>query len=218
MTVRMVEGWACPQLLGGPGNYLRRALDCGRALSHCRGFGFAVQAGGHIGTVPAFLGEHFDDVLTLEPHPDNFAALAQNITARQINAVAMQAAFGHTRGLAPLRPHKRISGQHQVSLDRFAAGDQTPRSEAECVVTTIDTMVGGRPLDAVFLDVEGTEMHALAGATMAIARWRPVIMVEENKRCRDHGFKLGDLKRFLTAKGYELVDHIGEDFVYAPRP
>lgn len=218
--IRLQDGWWCPELLGGPGNYLRRAADVDLVLPLLRENGFAIQAGGHIGTVPARLAQHFDMVMTLEPHPDNFAALVKNLETQKLlgaSVIAIDAALGDGLGWAQLRPHNRISGQHQVNIGHAVPTIMRPRREDETAMTTIDQLVQGRRVDAIFLDVEGTEIFAIRGARETIAKWKPVIMVEENKRCREHGFKEGQLPALIQTWGYQLEGRVGEDLIFAPR-
>lgn len=210
--MRLVSDWWCPDLLSGPGNYLRRSADVVAAINLFRPDrrGLAIQAGGHIGAVPMMLAAYYDETITLEAHPDNFEALMANKGLHQKerdgDIVALKAALGHKAGTAELWPHERISGQHRVRLDR----------PGDVAVLSIDKICEGRHLDALFLDIEGHELSALRGGLKTLDRCRPLIMVEHNKRCRDHGYAMDDLPKWLRSFSYAHTASIGEDQIWLP--
>lgn len=200
--MKTVSGWRCPDLLTGPGNYLRKTSDAALALANTRARRTAVQAGGHIGTWPVMLAAEFSAVITFEPDWNNFSALVQNLEERTTgNVFPVRGILGQKR-----RPHgfhrsQKSTGQHYVG-----SGESVP-----CF--RIDDL-GLENCDAIFLDVEGFEIPALRGAVRTIELCGPVIMVEENKRCVTQGFRLGQLEAELAALGYVILDRIGEDVVF----
>ena len=209
--MRIVDGWWCPDLLSGPGNYLRRSADCDVATAMLPDDrkGLFIQAGGHVGTVPVRLLQTFAAGVTLEAHPDNFIALERNVVAMTHGELrCIRAGLGPHEGRARLDPNARNSGQHQVKLGRGTL--------AMLSVDSIMDQMPGRRLDALFLDIEGAEILALRGARRTLEEQAPaIVMVEENKRCRDYGFKPGDLAQELRPFGYHLAAEVGEDLVFA---
>lgn len=73
---------------------------------------------------------------------------------------------------------------------------------------TIDQLVARSDLDRldlVKLDIEGSEVDALDGATATIERFHPTIMLEaEEARLASQGRSKEDLARALDELGYEL--------------
>lgn len=204
--MKTIDGWLCPDLLSGPGNYLRRAADCGAALAYQDRRGVAVQAGGHIGTVPCWLSRHFATVYTFEPDPENFAALASNCHAQAPGRIyAAHGVLGYERGPVALLTSLKSTGQHRV----------VPKGRGVIPSYRIDDLA--LPCcDAIFLDVEGWEIPALEGAIVTIARHRPVIMAEENKRAVAAGYEIGTLERLLKDAGYAVATRVADDIVFAP--
>lgn len=202
--MKTVAGWHCPDLLTGPGNYLRKNGDAALALSLAKSRRTAIQAGGHIGTWPVMLAAEFSTVMTFEPDFQNFAALVANLEERTTgNVFPVRGILGNKRRPHGFRTSPKSTGQHRVG-----EGEPVP-----CF--RIDDM-GLENVDAIFLDVEGFEIPALIGATETIKRSLPVIMAEENKRAVDQGFRIGDLDRLLGTFGYTRAGAIGEDLVFAP--
>ena len=202
--MKFVHGWHCPDLLSGPGNYLGKNKDAELALQRLTGNRTAIQAGGHIGTWPVYLAPRFDRVMTFEPEPQNFACLELNLADRGIaNVTARRGVLAHKAREHRLHLSPKSTGQHRIGKGIVVEG------------FTIDGLELA-DVDAIFLDVEGYEVAALRGALRTIERSRPVIMVEENRRARDHGFQLGDVGRLLHPLGYRKVAEVNEDLVFAP--
>lgn len=214
MTNTRIGDWWCPPLLSGPGSYLTRAKALVEKVEPMLPHGrrrVALQAGGHIGTVPWMLGQIFQTVMTFEAESENYDALVVNMLERNPKVVTIHSALGSTDGKLKLRRHPRISGQHQVLM-----------AKGRCPVVRFDTVAIRAELDtldAVFLDIEGAEILALRGARVMIDRCRPAVIVcEENKRCADFGFRIGDLARELRSMGYAETARVGEDIVFTEDP
>lgn len=204
--MKIVADWHCPDLLSGPGNYLSKNPDAELALKLTMGRRTAVQAGGHIGTWPVMLGKLFDQVFTFEPEADNFTCLVRNLSDRGLdNVFPIRGVVGQKRRPLGLKVSPKSTGQHKIG----------PGPRVPCF--RIDDL-GLDDVDAIFLDVEGFEIPALRGAADTIARSRPVIMVEENVRVVEQGFKIGDVGRLLETWGYRKVAEINEDLVFSPGP
>lgn len=137
------------------------ALEIAEAVRHR---GCVVQGGGWIGLWPRELARWFDRVVTREPDPTNYAALQRNIAGLpQIDA--WQAAYGATVGTTGLTRPQGASGEWRCD------------GPGDVPVVTIDGL-GIGPVDAIVLDVEGSELAALQGAEATISRDRPVIWLE----------------------------------------
>lgn len=178
-------------------------------LTHFKGRDLILQAGANVGTYPLALADHFGSVVTAEPDPANWACLVKNLEARDSlkRVAALFGAFGEQDGVcAPLEVQPRNCGAHRVS---FGSGS-TP-------VFTIDGLKLAA-CDAIWLDVEGSELPALKGAEATIKRFSPVIAVEDKGLHRAFDIPDGALQAWLANRGYEYVDKIGQDKVFTRTP
>lgn len=124
-----------------------------------------VQAGGCAGLWPLALAQSFARVYTFEPEAENFRCLQANVAAVPTIS-ATQAALGERpRRVALTRP-KAQAGLWCVD----GAGD--------IPMVTLDDALGDVAVDAIVLDVEGFEVHALHGAKRLIAAHRPLLWFE----------------------------------------
>lgn len=199
--MKLASGWHVPDFVTGPGSYLARARDTERAIRHCALFGSVVQAGGHIGAVPGYLSSRFRTVYTFEPQGENFDCLTHNLAGRR-NIFAARGVLADANHCRALDESTTNSGKHRAT--------DAPGAVPSYRVDDLNLP----DCSAIFLDVEGYEIPALAGARNTIRRYAPVIMAEENKRCGLFGYKIGDLGDFLAAMGYREVDAVGEDKVF----
>ncbi len=142
-----------------------------------------VQAGGCSGLWPLALARYFKRVITFEPAPSNFSYLRQN-TQDVPNILAHNCGLGETQKRVGLTRPKERAGLWRVD------------GEGEIEITTIDAAFDFiTNLDAIVLDVEGSEYSALLGAEQTIAANRPLIWFENlHNRLEIEGF--------LAAHGY----------------
>lgn len=174
-------------------------------LTHVEGRDCVVQAGANVGLYPVALADHFRSVVTCEPDPTNWACLAKNLAARDSlkRVKALNAAYGEAEGFCtPLEVQPHNCGAHRVS---FATG--------AVPVITIDSL-NLDACDAIWLDVEGSELPALKGGAATIERFSPIIAVEDKGLHRAFGIADGALQEWLAARGYEQVGRIGQDKVF----
>lgn len=124
-----------------------------------------VQAGGCSGLWPLALSEVFRTVYTCEPDPVNFQCLQANVAEHE-NITALNIALG--------------DAIRRVGLTRPKAGAGLWRVEGEgdIPMVPLDLMFRFAPIDAIVLDVEGSEVHALKGAEQLIATHRPLLWFE----------------------------------------
>lgn len=141
------------------------------ALPFCRQRRLALDVGAHIGLWAVQLAEHFEQVAAFEPHPDSFAALAENVAGK---AVALhQYALGNEIGTTWLS---------EIGLAAHVA----PAGEngtVEIEVVNLDA-IELPPIDFLKIDVEGFETFVLRGGARTIQRDRPVIVIEQKHERR----------------------------------
>lgn len=193
------HGWWHPDFVGPMDTYERRALALMAALAECKAFECVVQAGGHVGTVVKLLASYFKRVITFEPECRNFECLVANVSHAE-HVYPIRGALGGWRGSVGLALHSKGSGGHQT------------RGKGPVPCFRVDDLEL-ESCDALFLDVEGTELHILYGARQTIVRHAPLIVVEENKQMLSVGYNYGDVEEYLKPFGYRVEMRIGEDLV-----
>lgn len=164
---------------------------------HVKDFNVAVQAGGFCGVYPRMLGEKFNAVYTFEPDPLNFFCLTLN--CQSTNIIKAQGALGKHAdmvGIIPHAPHNR--GMNRViHVDNL--GFPTYRIDDLALPTC----------DLIQLDTEGYEYNILQGAENTIAKFKPVVTVEDtNEQIETLLFKYGYVKKIA----------IDRDSIYAVDP
>lgn len=170
------------------------------------GFDTVLQAGGCLGVFPQRLAESFARVVTCEPDPDNFAAMATNVKAT--NVERHQVALGDHRETVGLSKFRRDGKSHHH------AGIVHVSGPGDVPMIRIDDL--GLTVDAIMLDVEGYELPALKGAQQTIARSRPVLALEVNKNLAFVGLTEADVMGFLQGLHYVYVAQSGSDKVFIP--
>lgn len=141
-----------------------------------------VQAGGCSGLWPLTLAQHFGHVYTFEPAATNFTCLQQNI-AGVPNISAFNHALSDTRRLVEMTRTKPRAGMWEVG------------GPGDTLAVTLDDFLGDIAVDALVLDVEGSELPAWRGAEQMITKHRPLLWFEFNRNVpaieawlADHGY------------------------------
>lgn len=174
-----------------------RVNDCDVVAGHVRTKGIAVQAGGHIGLYARQLAKHFSFVFTFEPVIEMFCALKRNVQYSQ-NIVPQRKALGAQQGFVKVQP--RTGGKSAVT-----AADMGDDVE----MITIDSLALPR-CDLIYLDIEGYELNALAGAKALIALKRPVIVLEMLKD------KRAEILGWAEENKYTCAERLHSDWVFKP--
>jgi FkbM family methyltransferase len=141
-----------------------------------------VDVGAHIGLYTLLAARSASRVLALEPDPDNFVLLQDNVRLNGFsNVCAIEAAASDRPGSVPLIPATGSNrGTSMVDGESSALG--TSVSRAGTVVVRCDTLDRlldpyklGR-IDWLKIDVEGHEGAVLAGAAVTLSRTRHLIL------------------------------------------
>lgn len=173
----------------------------------------AVQAGGNVGHMAWAFAQHFVNVITFEPDPQNYECLLANLNGLT-NVRAVNMALGAEVGTQRLTHNRLNSGASFLTSDV----QQATLSQQIIPVMPLDYL----PLqacDLLQLDVEGFELAALHGAKDTIRLHQPTIVLEINVCASRYGYCKGDLDKLLTSWDYvEVRSHrIGNDHVYKHR-
>lgn len=155
--------------------------------------GDLVHAGTFFGDMlPTFAAACAGRVYAFEPVLESYILAKLCLIHNEINNVALfNAGLGDALGIVHMSTEGG-GGRHRGGSSRIAETGQVT------TLFAIDLLPIER-LAVIQLDVEGHELPALQGADQTIARHRPVIMVEDNKRT---------CAPFLTERGYERAGRI----------
>ncbi len=113
----------------------------------------------------------------LEPHPETFARLQDNIRLNHLEEVV----HPHRLALAEAPGRARLSENPDNSGAACLATGACSGPETE--IDTLDRFcarLGLERLDFLKIDVEGCEERLLAGGLASLRRWRPLISIEVN--------------------------------------
>lgn len=186
------------------------------AVAQLRPGDTAIDAGANVGlfTVPA--GRAVGGagrVVAIEPIPSTAARLRRSIALNRLGNVSV-----HAVALSDAERHVAL---HLAPDSAYSGIAFDPRSPSTATVT-----VPARTLDSVWrqegspdvrllkLDIEGSELLALAGATELLAACRPLIVLEAA------GSALEPLSRLLESRGYVLAtppDFLQFNHLFRPR-
>ena len=127
-------------------------------------------------------------VIAIEAQERIFYSLAGNIAINNcFNASAIHAAVGAQDGFLdiPVPDYLKPSSFGSLELrqsgrSEFIGQALDPKKKQRIRLMAIDSLQLER-LDFIKIDVEGMEMEALAGAQKAIARCRPIMLIEQIK-------------------------------------
>ncbi len=159
------------ELLDGPG-----ALD-GRTL---------LDVGANIGTttVTALCSHPFARAVSCEPAPDNARLLRVNVAMNDLEpaVTVLTVAVSDVEGTTQMLVSSRNSGANAVAAgvpEEFRQRDDLETVEVETM--TLDAVVRDANLELealglLWMDVQGHEGHALAGASTIVERGVPVLM------------------------------------------
>ena len=159
--------WAWPDFDINLIRVIDQVQDIHSILPHVEYRRMCIQAGGACGVWPKMFALYFESVITFEPQPENFACLVRN--CREPNIWAFNKALGESRGMVDM---VLPDSMKENTGTWYAKAGQTTE------LTTIDESCFG-VVDLIQLDIEGMELEALKGATETIARYHPVIVIEE---------------------------------------
>jgi FkbM family methyltransferase len=130
-----------------------------------------LDVGANVGSYTIWAGELGAQVIALEPAPDTYALLLENINLNGYRAEAIQAAAGATCGTA----------RFTTGLDSVNRLD--PSGSAQTRVVTIDSLLGNRTAAGIKVDVEGFEIEVLRGCHRALAEQRILLIQLEWNMC-----------------------------------
>jgi FkbM family methyltransferase len=156
--------------------------------------GLFVDVGANVGSYSIWAAEQGAEVIAIEPAADTFALLMENVALNGYQVRAIRAAAGARCGTA-----------------RFTAGRDTvnrldPAGPVQTPLVTVDSVVGGRVVAGLKIDVEGFEIEVLRGCTRALSEQRiRLIQLEWNETSEPAvGADRQPVAGLLAGYGYRL--------------
>ena len=160
-----------------------------------------VEVGANIGTHTLFFARQVGlegAVIAFEPQRVVFQSLCANMALNSVtNVQCFQKAVGAEQGEipVPVLDYSRENNYGGLSLESGQQGESTP-------LVTIDSLKLSR-CTLLKVDVEGMERQVLAGAAKTIAKCRPILYVENDRR-----EKADELVRFIDGLDYAMYWHL----------
>lgn len=180
--------------------------DVSFVMQHVAKRDVCVQAGGACGVWPYYLAEWFGKVITFEPDSTNYECLQKN-NAGRTNVQAYNCALGARYGTGKMQLHETEQGN--AGAGYVVAGD-------DFEICWVDYLLLPA-CDLLQLDVEGMEYDVLVGAAQTIAKYSPVIVIEE-KALPQNLHKPTAAREYLQSIGYREVARMHRDVVFARAP
>ena len=181
-----------------------------------KGLSIAIDGGAHKGEWTVPLCGLFEHVHAFEPEPlsQNMwmgnCCYLKNVTfhkAALMDKIGKVDCFAPPRGTSTFI-HAGFRGNLTSRQVRH-----NPKGKIDCM--TIDSL-NLTACDLIKLDLEGSEPLALRGAEKTIAEYKPILIIEFNKRVIIHS-TLDQLKAQIVAMGYTKYHKAGIDRIYMPR-
>jgi FkbM family methyltransferase len=141
-----------------------------------------IDVGANIGsqTIYAMLSGFFSSGLAIEPEPQNFALLRENLAANALDArvQAFNIAAGVRDEMKELVRSPWNKGAHAIDAKGRFAG------EADAVAVNVQPMsailrnagVAAKDIGLIWIDVNGTELSVLRGMSEVLARGVPLVI------------------------------------------
>jgi FkbM family methyltransferase len=169
------------------------------------------NVGNHALYVARFLSP--GSILVIEPNPAAIVILRANIMLNDLSGIIDISHLGI--GLARARGWAALTSQ----VDNLGGTRLTLTEDAPAAVPVAagDTLLAGRKVDFIKIDVEGMELSVLDGLQATIARHRPRLFAEVEDRQR------AAFDRWAVASGYTVVDAFrrykwSENLMAVPNP
>jgi FkbM family methyltransferase len=171
-----------------------------------------VDAGAHIGAFTLFastLVGPFGKVISFEPSPREYSSLERNVALNRLpNVTLIQEALYNGTGERTLLVAEPSNSGHNTLGSKLPYAGVEVAERATIRTTTLDDVLRKQRvtrLDAIKLDVEGSECPALEGARDILCSLHPALIVELNRSAlHSNGSSAEELERLLLAFNYRL--------------
>lgn len=179
------------------------------AFKHVKNWNVAIDVGAHVGFWARDMAEKFERVYCFEPAKDTFLCLEKNM-AEFSNVTISNIAIGDSEGMCTVHDDEARAGNSGARFVKPSSGD-TQMANLDCMAFDA--------CDLLKIDVEGFELMVLHGAEKLIAKHKPVVIMETDKKFARHryGWKNTDAEQFLLSLGYKCVKHMRPDRIFVPQ-
>jgi FkbM family methyltransferase len=191
------------------GSYEPHAIAAIRRVLPAKGD--VIDIGANIGIFTVLMAQAVGNrrVLAIEPTPAVARRLQHNISGNAVaaNVIVEQCAVGSESGSVTM---SIVSGMEEYSTVGELVLPNTagrPATSVTVPMHTLDELVARHGLKPTLIkmDIEGSEMRALSGATASLSRYRPTILAEVNDRMLTAaGSSAAAVLGFLRLRGYSL--------------
>jgi FkbM family methyltransferase len=174
-----------------------------------------IDLGANIGFLSLLMASSVGETGTVhsfEPFPEAFAILAKNLDANSMQGIvrAYPVAAHARAGIAEMC-YRADDANENYGSSFVANLPEEPQPWKKKVgniqLARVDDIIPDElPIHFVKIDVEGSEVFALAGMERILRRWHPFVVVELNEYClrRMGGVQPEDLLVALTSHGYKI--------------
>jgi len=177
------------------------------AFEHVRAWNVAIDVGAYVGFWTLDMAERFEQVFAFEPCPDSFECLCRNMAEFPHVATARAAVGDHSGVCSMVYDPLRNTGSRFVD----------PKGDGVTMLALDDLKF--ETCDLLKIDVEGFEPMVLKGARKLIKRFKPVVIMETDKR---FGARFGlinsEAKHMILSMGYREVKYPDAQGKNALRP
>jgi FkbM family methyltransferase len=147
-------------------------------------------------------------VVAIEPEPQNFALLSENVRMNALQNVSLHAVpVGERPKAVTMRlAHRGNPGRHSIDTDGAAQGEGMQ-------LVTLDELLQPWPgrIALLKIDIEGYEIDALRGATTTLARCDRILVEYSPAMLRRFGHEPAEFFELIGRAGLEFwVDQGGE--------
>jgi FkbM family methyltransferase len=140
-------------------------------------------------------------IFSFEPTPEVFRQLRRNIQANKCaHVTCIQAALSDKPGKAKFYFYP--DSHDQNSLRALASSDARFAQVNVETVDSISEKYSIDRMDIIKVDVEGNELAVLKGASLSLARFRPILIIEISRHQSTYGYTGADIKAYLNGFGY----------------
>lgn len=174
----------------------------GMKFDHC------LDVGANVGTYSILLSRNANRVYAFDPAPSSFASLQ---TLQIKNVIAYNLALGSESGATEIAlPVIHGKVDHALATLRpLSSGEFEAVEKHKVKVVKFDDFaptIDSDRIDFVKIDVEGFELQALRGMERLLARRKPDLMIEIEKRHNPDYIKVFDYLRGLGYETFVTVD------------
>ncbi len=177
--------------------------------------GTVIDVGAHAGQFTKLFAKLAPEgrVYSFEPGSYALSIISRVIRLRKLKNVQLfPMGLSDTATEQVLHMPIKSSGALGFGLSHIGGGDTSGRATVteNITLTTLDSFAEQQSLkrvDFIKADIEGWELHMLRGAAKALARYRPVLLLEvEDKSLKRAGDSAAALLAFMDGAGYAAFD------------